>query len=256
MDYLHAVILGVVEGLTEYLPVSSTGHLILASHLLALPDTDFVKTFEIVIQLGAILAVVFLYWRRLFLEREVMKRIIVALLPALGVGYVFYAAIKQLLGSETVVLWSLLIGGIIILVVECFQKGKAHSLADVATLPYKTVFAVGLCQALSVIPGVSRAGATIVGGLLLGMKRETIVEFSFLLAVPTMVAATALTVYKNVGVFSVGNNFHLLVIGFVVAFGVALVTVGAFLRYAKTHTFVPFGVYRIVVAILFLLFLL
>jgi undecaprenyl-diphosphatase len=255
MSVFHAIILGIVEGLTEFLPVSSTGHLILASELFRIPETEFLKSFEVIIQLGAILAVVVLYWKKLFLEWEVMKRIAVAIVPALGVGYLFYSSIRRMLGSETVVLWSLLIGGIIIILIEYFRKEKEGVVGEVANMSYKTAFFVGLFQAVSVIPGVSRAGATIMGGLLLGVKRTVIVEFSFLLAVPTMVAATGYDLLKNGAAFS-SDDLGLLVVGLITSFVVAIVAIRFFLRFVSTHTFIAFGVYRIFVAIIFSLFVL
>ena len=255
MDFFQAIILGIVEGLTEFLPVSSTGHLILASELLHIPETEFLKSFQVIIQLGAILAVVVLYWRKLLLDRAVMERIAVAIVPALGVGYLFYASIRQMLGSETVVLWSLFFGGIAIILIEHFRKGKDGEIVEVADMSYKTAFFVGLFQALSVIPGVSHAGATIMGGLLLGVKRTAIVEFSFLLAVPTMVAATGLDLYKHGASFS-QDDLGLLLVGFAVSFIVAIAAIRFFLRFVSTHTFVPFGIYRIAAAVLFFLFVL
>ena len=248
MDIFHAIILGVVEGLTEFLPVSSTGHLILAGELLKLPETEFLKTFEVVIQIGAILAVVAVYWRKLLFDREIISRIIIALLPALGVGYLFYQTIRQMLGSEVVVLWALGLGGIAIILIEHYRKEPvAGELQDLRILPYRTAFLIGLCQALSVIPGVSRAGATIMGGLWLGLSRTAIVEFSFLLAVPTMVAATTLDIVKHGASFSSADTVALLV-GTLTSFVVALLAIRFFLRYVGTHTFVAFGIYRIVEA--------
>lgn len=256
MDLIHAVILGIVEGLTEFLPVSSTGHLILAGELLKLPETEFLKTFEVVIQLGAILAVVAIYWRKLLLDREIMQRIVVALLPALGVGYLFYRTIRQMLGSEVVVLWALFLGGIAIILIERFRKEPAEGeMKDLSILPYKTAFLIGLCQALSVIPGVSRAGATIMGGLWLGLSRTAIVEFSFLLAVPTMVAATTLDLLKHGADFSSTDTTALLV-GTLTSFVVALLAIRFLLRFVGTHTFVSFGIYRIIAAFAFFLFIL
>ena len=255
MDFFDAIILGIVEGLTEFLPVSSTGHLILASKFLHLPETEFLKTFQIAIQLGAILAVVALYFRKLFLEWEIMKRIAVALLPALGIGFLFYASIRRLFESEMTVVAALFIGGIIIVLFEVFHKDKEGSFEDLATLPYRTTFFIGAFQAVSVIPGVSRAAATILGGLWLGMKRTAIVEFSFLLAVPTMAAATGLDLLKHASLFSTAD-FHLLLVGFVVSFLVALVAIKFLLRFVKTHTFTSFGIYRMVVALLFFFFVL
>lgn len=250
MSFLDAIILGIIEGLTEFLPVSSTGHLILASTLLDLPTTEFLQTFEIAIQLGAILAVIFLYGEKLLFDREIIKRVAVALLPALGAGFLFYHSIQQWLGSEMVVVWSLLIGGVLIIIFEWFHRGREGDFEELARLPLKTAFFIGLFQALAVVPGVSRAGATIIGGLLLGLRRRAIVEFSFLLAVPTMLAATVLQVTKNAETLS-AENFGLLATGFIASFVVATGAIKFLLRFIGTHTFLPFGVYRIIIALLF-----
>lgn len=254
MTFIDAIILGIVEGITEFFPISSTGHLILASTLLKLPETEFLKTFQIVIQLGAIFAIVTLYWRKLFFDRELIKRIVVALLPALGVGFAFYKAIKGLFGSSLVVVVALFVGGVIMLLFERWYR-KERGVTDLGTMSYRTAFLVGLFQALSAVPGVSRAGATLLGGLYLGMKRTAIVEFSFLLAVPTMVAATTLDILKSDHLFS-GANVSLLVVGLITSFTVAILAVKFLLRFVETHTFVAFGVYRILVAALFFLFVL
>ncbi|HLC94911.1 MAG TPA: undecaprenyl-diphosphatase UppP [Patescibacteria group bacterium] len=255
MDFFDVILLGIIEGLTEFLPVSSTGHLILASVLLNLPETEFLKTFQIAIQLGAILAVVTLYFRKLFLEWESMKRIIVALLPALGIGFVLYTSIRKLFESEITVVAALGIGGVILILFELLHTEKQGNTESIELLSYKKVFLIGVFQALSVIPGVSRAGATILSGLWLGLKRITIVEFSFLLAVPTMIGATALDIMKNTTSFSL-TDVHMLLIGFITAFFVALVVIKYLVRFVQTHSFIGFGVYRIVVAVLFFLFVL
>jgi undecaprenyl-diphosphatase len=249
MDLLHALVLGILEGLTEFLPVSSTGHLILASHLMRLPETEFLKTFEIAIQSGAILAVVALYWRKL-LDAEIVKRLVVAFLPTAAIGLASYKAVKSLLGAESVVLWSLLVGGVALVAFECWHREKEGAHEELRTLPYKTALFVGLFQSLAMVPGVSRSGATIVGGLLLGLKRTTVAEFSFLLAVPTMAAATGLDLLKNLHSFT-SDQFGVLATGFVAAFAVALASVRFLLRYVKGHTFVPFGIYRIALALTF-----
>lgn len=254
MQSLDAIILGVVEGLTEFLPISSTGHLVLTSHLLGLPETDFLKSFEVVIQLGAILAVVTLYWRKLLFDRELMQRVAVALLPALGVGFLFYATIRSLLESQLTVVTALFVGGVALILFERYRKEPANP-TTVETLSYRQAFLIGLGQALSVIPGVSRAGATIVGGLLTGLSRPAAVEFSFLLGVPTMIAATTLDIAKNHAAFSVAD-IQSLTIGFVVSFLVAIIAIKFLLRYVETHSFIAFGVYRIVIAVLFALILL
>ncbi len=254
MQSLDAIILGVVEGLTEFLPISSTGHLILTSHLLGLPETDFLKSFEVVIQLGAILAVVTLYWRKLLFDRQLMQRIAVALLPALGVGFLFYATIRSLLDSQLTVVIALFVGGIALILFERYRREPATPTV-LETLSYRQAFLIGLGQALSVIPGVSRAGATIVGGLLTGLSRSAAVEFSFLLGVPTMIAATTLDIAKNHAAFSVAD-IQSLSIGFFVSFVVAIIAIKFLIRYVETHSFIAFGIYRIVVAVLFALILL
>lgn len=254
MDIFQAVLLGIVEGLTEFLPISSTGHLILTAQLLHIPETEFMKTFEIAIQLGAIGAVVTLYWRMLFLRAEVIKRLAVAFIPTAVIGLVAYKSIKSLLGSEIVVVWTLLLGGIVLIVFEWLHKEQASDYKDVEQLPYAKVLLIGLCQSVAMIPGVSRSGATIIGGLWLGVSRKTIVEFSFLLAVPTMAAATGLDLIKNASSFTLGQAY-LLGIGCVTAFVVALIAMRLLLQFVQTRTFIPFGIYRIAVALLFFAFI-
>jgi undecaprenyl-diphosphatase len=250
MTYLDSIILGVVEGLTEFIPVSSTGHLILASSLLGIPETEFVKTFEIAIQLGAILAVVVLYWRS-FLSIRMLKRLIVAFIPTAVVGYLLYHFVKQyLLGNVMVVLWALLIGGLAMLMIEWIVGKRAAKEGHMDSLSYRQAFFVGLWQSISVIPGVSRSGATVMGGLLMNLSRATILEFSFLLAVPTMLAATAYDVLKN-PVTLTGDSLGVFLVGFAVAFVVALVVIKAALGYVRKHTFIPFALYRIAVALVF-----
>ena len=255
MGFIDAIILGVVEGITEFFPISSTGHLILTAELLGLPETDFLKTFQIVIQLGAILAIVTLYWRKLLFDQDVIKKIIIALLPALGIGFVLYKLIRQLFESSLIVVVSLFVGGVILVLFEWWRRNRIDEGSSIETMSYKTAFLVGLFQTLSVVPGVSRAGATLLGGMILGMKRQAIVEFSFLLAVPTMISATALDIWKSGSLFS-SADVPFLAVGFVTAFVVAILAVKFLLRYVETHTFMVFGVYRIVVAVFFFLFVL
>lgn len=255
MEFTDALILGIVEGITEFFPISSTGHLILTAELLGLPETDFLKTFQIVIQLGAILAIVTLYWRKLLFDQDVIKKIIIALLPALGIGFVLYKLIRQLFESSLIVVVSLFVGGVILVLFEWWRRNRIDEGSSIETMSYKTAFLVGLFQTLSVVPGVSRAGATLLGGMILGMKRQAIVEFSFLLAVPTMISATALDIWKSGSLFS-SADVPFLAVGFVTAFVVAILAVKFLLRYVETHTFMVFGVYRIVVAVFFFLFVL
>ncbi|HWQ59563.1 MAG TPA: undecaprenyl-diphosphate phosphatase [Candidatus Fimivivens sp.] len=254
MSYIHAIVLGVVEGLTEFLPISSTGHLILVSDIFGIRQTVFVKSFEVVIQLGAIMAVVVLYARRLLTDRETMKRLVIAFLPTAFVGLVLYRFIKSLFESPMTVVVTLFLGGVVIILFEAWLKrrGTADEGPTGATMTYKQAFLIGMAQSVAVIPGVSRAGATIVGGLSLGLSRTAITEFSFLLAVPTMAAATGYDLLKSAHGFASGD-LPVLVVGFVVSFIVAWVAVKSFLSFVKTHTFIGFGIYRIIAAIAFYL---
>jgi undecaprenyl-diphosphatase len=246
----HAVVLGIVEGITEFLPISSTAHLILASKALGLKDTEFLKSFEIIIQLGAILSVVVLYWNR-FLNFEVLKKLVVAVIPTGVIGLTVYKAIKSyLLGNVTVVLWTLLIGGVALIIFERFQQRDDRDV-DFSEISYKKAFLIGLFQAIAVIPGVSRSAATIVGGSLLGVSKRTIVEFSFMLAVPTMLAASGLELVKNRS--AINGNFEILAIGFIVSFLTAILAIKSFLGYIKKRDFSAFGWYRIVLAVVFYL---
>lgn len=249
MTSLEAIILGIVEGLTEFLPISSTGHLILTAELLGLPDTEFVTSFQIIVQLGAILAVVALYWRKLFFDWPLMKRVAFALVPALSIGFLFYAGIRSLLSSEWTVVFALFIGGVFLIAFERYRKEPLQP-TTIDTISYRQALAIGGAQALSVIPGISRAGATIVGGLASGLSRPAAVEFSFLLGVPTMIAATSLDFYKNHTAFS-NADVQSLAIGFVVSFIVAILAIKFLLRFVESHTFIAFGVYRIIVALFF-----
>ena len=253
MTLLDSVILGVIEGLSEFLPISSTGHLILTSAILKLQQTEFLKSFEIAIQVGAILAVVVLYWRILLVNFEILRRIGVAFLPTAFLGLIFYRLIKQyLLGNRMVVLWAMFLGGIFLIGFELLRKKKKNEGVgeDLSLIPYHQCFIIGLFQSIAMIPGVSRAAATIIGGMSLGMKRKTIVEFSFLLAVPTMIAATGLDLLKSAPHFLAGE-FYCLGAGFVVSFIAAIFSIRFLLNFIKEHTFLPFGIYRIALAILF-----
>jgi undecaprenyl-diphosphatase len=249
LDLLSAIILAVVEGLTEFLPVSSTGHLILAATLLNVAQTPFVKSFELALEFGSILAVVVLYWR-LFLNLEVLKRLVVAFVPTGIVGLAIYRFFKDvLLGNQIVVLWALLLGGIFIVLFEWRYKERSK-IDDIAKIPYVHCLLIGMCQAISVVPGVSRSAPTIMAGLALGMKRQTIVLFSFLLAVPTMVAASGFDLLMSYNEFSSGQ-VDILAVGFVTSFLVALPAIKYFLEYVKKNNFIPFGVYRILLVVVF-----
>jgi undecaprenyl-diphosphatase len=258
MTIVESIILGIIEGITEFLPISSTGHLILAADLLHISDSPFVSSFEIIIQLGAILAVVFLYWRAL-LQIENIKKLIVAFIPTGIIGLTVYKIIKQyLLGNAYVVVGALFLGGIVLIVFELLHKENdeaSEAESGISDVTYKQALGIGLFQSLAVVPGVSRSAATIMGGLLLGLKRKTTVEFSFLLAVPTMCAATGLDLLKNAGSFS-RDQAGVLAVGFIVSFVVALLSIKFLLVYIQKHNFIPFGVYRIILALLFWIFIL
>src|SRR3989344_8241522 len=250
MTVIQAIILGIVEGVTEFLPISSTGHLILTSKLFGIEDASFTKSFEIAIQFGAILAVVVLYWKGFWGHTEQYKKVLVAFLPTAIVGFLLYKILKQfLLTSSTIVLLSLLLGGVFLILFELWYS-KKDGARHTEEISYKKSFLIGIFQSLAIIPGVSRSASTIVGGLFMGIKRQAIVEFSFLLAVPTMAAATFYDLYKSAGSFSF-NEFHLLATGFIISFIVAIVAIKWLLQFIKNHTFISFGVYRIVVAMLF-----
>lgn len=256
MDFLQSALLGIVEGVTEFLPISSTAHLILAGRVLGLAQTDFLKSFEIAIQLGAIGSVVALYWRKLFINTAVMKRVAAAFIPTAAVGFFLYEIVKGLFFEEIkIILWALLLGGAAIIFFEKAHREKEHAREDLESLPYRHAFAIGAFQSLAVIPGVSRAAATILGGLLTGMKRTAIVEFSFLLAVPTMLAATAFDLVKSAPAFSL-EQFGLLAVGFLVSFAVAIASIKFLLRFIGAHSFSAFGWYRILVALFSFWFLL
>jgi len=256
MDIFQAIILGVVEGITEFLPISSTGHLILANKLLGLSQTEFAKTFEIAIQGGAILSVVALYWKT-FLNKEIIKRLIVAFLPTAVLGFLLYKIIKgYLLNSQTIVVWALLLGGIVLILLELFFKShkKDGLINEPLNIPYKKCFLIGCFQSLAMIPGVSRSGATIMGGLLSNISRKAIVEFSFLLAVPTMIAASGYDLLKSGASFSV-NQVWVLLVGILVSFVVALLSIKFLIKFIQKYSFIGFGVYRIILALVFLIFI-
>ncbi|MBP6912987.1 MAG: undecaprenyl-diphosphate phosphatase [Candidatus Levybacteria bacterium] len=249
MDILNAIILGVVEGITEFLPISSTGHLILASRLLGITSSDFLKSFEIFIQSGAILAVIILYWRDIFTKFDLLKKVFIAFIPTAVIGLLLYKVLKEyLLGNTTITLLSLFLGGIALIIVELSFKKQNINERTVTQITYKNAFLVGLIQSISIIPGVSRSAASIIGGMLLGMDRKTAVEFSFLLAIPTLLAATGLDLIKTNFSFST-QEWTYLASGFLSSFIVAVLVIKWLVSYVKKYTFIPFGIYRIIIAI-------
>ncbi len=253
MSFLESILLGIIEGATEFLPISSTGHLILASSLLGIPSTEFAKTFEIAIQLGAILAVVVLHASVLF-DTVLLKKIAVASLPTGLIGFALYSFVKtHLIGNELVVIIALFVGGIALIAFEAWHQ-EQDGAKDLATLSYRDAFLIGLAQAVAIIPGVSRSGATILGGLALGVSRVAIVKFSFLLAVPVMVGATSLDLLRTSDSFT-NHEWLVLLVGFAVSFVVAFGVIRWLLAYVRSHSFVPFGIYRIILSVAFFAYL-
>ena len=254
MSYLDSIILGIIEGITEFLPISSTGHLILTSKILAIPSSEFLKSFEIFIQLGAIFAVVYFYRKTIFTNIETWKKVLAAFIPTAFLGLILYKFVKSfLLGNALVVAYSLIIGGIILIAFEIWQSKREvpAKFNTVAEVPYKTAVYLGIAQVLAVIPGVSRSGTTIVAGQAMSLSRKTVVEFSFLLAIPTMFAATGLDLMKN-GLSFTGQEVGFLLLGFVVSFITAILVIKWLLSYVQHHSFVVFGIYRILAGLLYL----
>jgi undecaprenyl-diphosphatase len=256
MNYIQAIIIAIVEGLTEFLPVSSTGHMIITSSIMGIAGDPFTKLFTVVIQLGAILSVIALYWKRFFQSVDFYFKLFVAFLPAMVFGLLFNDAIDALLENVVVVGWTLLLGGIVFLFIDKLfsDTGKTD-----AAPSYPTALKVGLFQVLAMIPGVSRSAATIIGGLTQKMTRRTAAEFSFFLAVPTMFAATAKKLYDYYkdGISVDSTQINLLIVGNIVAFIVAMIAIKSFIGFLTKHGFKVFGYYRIVVglSILILYFL-
>lgn len=253
MNFLHAIILGIIEGLTEFLPISSTGHLMIGSNILNIPLNPFVTSFNIYIQLGAILAVVVLYLKKLLIKYNNVKLVISAFIPTIIIGLLIYPFVKKvLLTNLLVVAIALIIGGIGLIIFEYYFKHKKNTNQD---LTLKNSFVVGVCQMLAAIPGVSRSAATIVGGMLMGIKREKIVEFSFFLAIPTMIAASSLDILESGWNFST-NEWQLILVGFITAFVTAILAIKWFINYIQKHTFTAFGIYRIIIGLIILLLIL
>ncbi|MEN9918970.1 MAG: hypothetical protein RL662_1406 [Bacteroidota bacterium] len=256
MDIFQTIIIAIVEGLTEFLPVSSTGHMIIAQQLLGVESTDFVKAFTIIIQFGAILSVIMLYWKRFFQSWDFYIKLLIGFIPAAVLGLLFSDYIDSMLENVYVVAVMLVLGGILMLFVDqWFNKPQSDD-----TVNYKNAFVIGCFQCIAMIPGVSRSMATIVGGMSQKLSRKTAAEFSFFLAVPTMAAATGYKVLKlmsdPINMQVLQDNILTLIIGNVVAFVVALLAIKFFISYVTKYGFKAFGWYRIVVGLAILGFLL
>lgn len=254
MTWLQAIVLAIVEGITEFLPISSTGHMIIAAHVMGIGHQPFVKVFEVAIQFGAILSVVVLYFKRFLKSWTFYAKLFVAFLPTAVIGLLIKKHVDQMLESVTVVACSLLLGGIVLLFVDkWFARNEKHPDAEPS---YLSGFWIGLIQAVSMIPGVSRAAATIIGGLSQNLNRKSAAEFSFFLAVPTMFAATVKSMWDEKDMLLQADTpWALLLLGNVVAFGVALLAIRGFIGYLTQHGFKVFGYYRIALGTILLLLL-
>ena len=253
MDFLSVVILAIIEGLTEFLPVSSTGHMILASAIMKLQNTEFLKTFEIVIQLGAILAVLMLYIKRFLVGLDIYLKLLVAFLPTGVIGFIAYKTIKAYLFNPVSVSAALIIGGVILIVLDKWTAEKKSKYERAEDISFTDAIKIGFFQCLSMIPGVSRAAATIFGGIFSGFDRKLATEFSFLLAIPTMFAASGLDLFQS------RENIHsddafLLLAGAGIAFCFAMLAVKVFIAFVQIFGFKYFGYYRIILGALFLFF--
>ncbi|MDZ7608762.1 MAG: undecaprenyl-diphosphate phosphatase [Cyclobacteriaceae bacterium] len=252
MTFFQSIILAIIEGITEFLPISSTGHMILASSIMHIQDDAFVKTFEISIQLGAILAIVIMYIKRFLQSITIYFKLGFAFLPTAIVGFTAYEYIKEYLFNSTVVAISLIVGGIVLIFIDKKVENQKSQTVDLEDISYRRAFFIGLIQCLSMIPGVSRAAATIIGGVFNGLNKKQAMEFSFLLAVPTMCAATGYDLLKTPISFT-SHELVLLGVGLVVAFITAWFAVKVFLKLVENYGFKYFGYYRIAIGIAFLL---
>jgi len=254
MDLMQTIIVAIVEGLTEYIPVSSTGHMIITEKLLGIPDNDYTKMFTVAIQLGAILAVVVLYWKKFmnFSNIQFYLKLMTGVIPAVILGLLFSKKIDLLLESSLTVAISLLVGGIVLLFVDnLFNKPYIECEKEVS---FFQSFSIGIWQCLAMIPGVSRSAASIIGGMQQNLTRSAAAEFSFFLAVPTMLAATGYKLFKHYresGGFT-GEEIRLLAIGNLVAFVVAILAIRFFIGFLKKHGFRLWGIYRIVIGLILL----
>jgi len=255
MDIIQSIIIAIVEGLTEFIPISSTGHMIITSKLLGVDQNEFTKMYTVAIQLGAILAVVVLYWKKFFdfTNLKFYLKLMVGVLPALLLGFLFSDKIDELLESTTTVAVALLLGGIVLVFID--KMFTEHTIHDEKEVSFLKSFIIGCWQCLALIPGMSRSAASIIGGMQQKLTRSAAAEFSFFLAVPTMLAATGyklLKHYKLAGGFT-GEEIKLLAIGNIVAFVVALMAIKFFIGFLTKHGFRIWGIYRIIVGILLLI---
>ena len=253
MTVSDSIILGIIEGITEFLPISSTGHLIVASEIMGLEQTSINKAYEVIIQFAAILAVILNYPSKFtFAHVNLWTKVLIAFLPIAAIGFLFSSQVKAMFSIE-IVAWMFIIGGIVFLIVEKFYDEKVTHTLDVEDVTYKQAAWIGFAQIFALIPGTSRAGSSIIGAMLVGLNRKTSAEFSFLLAFPVMCSTTGYDLLKHHEEILVGGNFINLAVGFVVSFIVAFLAIKLFLKFLESFTFVAFGIYRILFGILLLI---
>lgn len=252
MGILDSILLGIIEGFTEFLPISSTGHLIIASKFLNIDQTNVTKAYEVIIQFAAILALLINYKDKFHPSKiELWKKLILAFIPIGTVGFIFSSQVKAMFDIKIVAIM-FIIGGIVFLIVEKFYNEEKTHIDDIEKVTYRQALYIGFAQIFALIPGTSRAGSTIIGAMLVGLNRKASAEFSFLLAFPVMCATTGYDLLKHYQDFS-DANFMILGVGFVVAFFVAYLTIKLFLKFLENFTFVAFGIYRIVFGVILLL---
>jgi len=254
MTIFDSIILGIIEGITEFLPISSTGHLIVASEFLGLDQNNVNKAYEVIIQFAAILAVILNYPSKFtFKHIDLWTKIFIAFLPIAAIGFLFSTQVKAMFSLEIVAIM-FIVGGIVFLIVEKFYDESKHITSDVEDVTYKQSLYIGIAQIFALIPGTSRAGSSIIGAMLVGLNRKASAEFSFLLAFPVMCATTAYDLLKHHEELLTSANFANLAVGFVISFIVAFLAIKLFLKFLENFTFVAFGIYRILFGILLLTF--
>ncbi len=252
MDIIQAIIIGIIEGFTEFLPISSTGHMIVASQFLGIEQSAVVKAYEVIIQFAAIMAVMLLYKEKINLkEINLWSKIIAAFFPLAIIGFLLKDWVKEIFQVETVA-YMFIIGGIIFIIVEYFHDDSKKESQDIEDVTWKQAMSIGFGQVLSLIPGTSRAGSTIIAGMLSGVSRKASTEFSFLLAIPVMMAVSGYDLLKHYQDF-VGADLTSFVVGFLVAFVVAYITIKMFIVFLQRFTFVAFGIYRIAFGVVLLM---
>lgn len=254
MTFFDSIILGIIEGITEFLPISSTGHLIVASNFLGIDQTSVNKAYEVIIQFAAILAVILNYPSKFtFKHINLWTKVFIAFLPIATIGFLFSKQVKEMFSLEIVAIM-FIIGGIIFLIVEKYYDESKHTTSDVEDVTFQQAIYIGLAQIFALIPGTSRAGSSIIGAMLVGLNRKASAEFSFLLAFPVMCATTGYDILKHHNELFSDANFLNLAIGFIISFIVAYLAIKVFLKFLENFTFVAFGIYRILFGVLLLAF--